>query len=577
MSFLKNEKNKEPDIPTEIIQTKDPDDNSKKTEQSPKKSLGTPNVKDRFRTGRTNESPKSSGYSSGPSALNKFKNLEKALVDEKVSQKGNRYSKTTSPKQETKSSNELKVPEPSELRSSSVSSVESTKSTDDSPEEVPKEQLRVSPKLRRNSDGKEKRIGTVFKDDDDSFTREEKKESLKKDSLKKEDKGENVEQDEEDDDDDIEDESEDIHREQKEDVKPLLTKAERSASLKQVRDARLERQGSLGQKDSPKSPSEGEPRRSSRSSVDKKWLLSNLYQGSQASARRSVDNEDPVENRKVDIASYGQSTESLSTVGKEKFEDRGQIQAKVDDVAPAPPVVEEKKIQEPEEGDEAAKEAKLERDRQENLRKQEERRRQEELKREEERKKKEEERSRREEEQRSRREEEQARKLQELEWEKSVTSKRSLVINGLDFSDLKEEDDKDIMDIRHHNTTGPPPPPPVPGGIPPPPALGGAPPPPPPPGGAPPPPPLPGGVAPPPPPSAPQESSNAEKKKLVRLFWKEVKNSPLINGINKTIWGAIDPVDIDTKKLEHLFETKHTMKAKVLTYFLLNMRSGGSH
>jgi sulfur relay (sulfurtransferase) DsrC/TusE family protein len=70
-----------------------------------------------------------------------------------------------------------------------------------------------------------------------------------------------------------------------------------------------------------------------------------------------------------------------------------------------------------------------------------------------------------------------------------------------------------------------------------------------------------------PPPSASQLPSQADKKKLVRLFWKEVKNSPLINGINKTIWGSIDPVDIDTKKLEHLFETKHAMKAKVRYFY----------
>ena len=70
---------------------------------------------------------------------------------------------------------------------------------------------------------------------------------------------------------------------------------------------------------------------------------------------------------------------------------------------------------------------------------------------------------------------------------------------------------------------------------------------------------------PPPPglPKAPVVNDANPKKKLVRLFWQEVKNSPLINGVNKTIWGSIDSVDVDTKKLEHLFENKTTAKVKV--------------
>lgn len=566
LSFIKNEKNKEPDPPKEIIPTKEPENNTKGSERVPEKSVETPSARDKGRANRTNEAPsrnsetpRSSGYSSRPSALNKFKNLEKAVKDEKVTQSGNRFTRTTP---EKKSSNELKVPEPSDLHSSSVSSVESFKSTnsvesskskspDDSPEETPEETRRITTKARRTSEEEENRKGNVFDDDEDvPFKREERKETVKKqgnvdDALEP---GEH----EDDDDDD-----EDVQEEKREDVKPLMTRAERSASLKQVRDARLERQGSAGQKDSPKSPTEPE-RRSSRSSVDKKWLLSNLYQGN--SARRSVDDEESGESKEGKdraTVSQGQSTESQSTEEKIQEEDRGQMQAKVDDVVPTPATppapVPEMKPQETEE--EAAKKERLERARQEQLRKQEERKRQEEARLAEERKRKEEE--------RLRREEEQARKQQEIEWEKSVTSKRSLVINGLDFTDLRDEDDKDILEVRHHDTGGaPPPPPPIPGGVPPPP--------PPPPGGVPPPPPFPGGAGPPPPPpmpgipppSASQLPSQADKKKLVRLFWKEVKNSPLINGINKTIWGSIDPVDIDTKKLEHLFETKHAMKAK---------------
>ena len=538
----------------------------------PEKSVETPNTGDRFRANRTNETPKnsesprSSGYSSRSSALNKFKNLEKAVEEEKVTQRVNRFSRTTPAPQEKKTSNELKVPEPSDLHSSSVSSVESFKSTnsvessvsaksaEDSPEEAPNDTRKITTKARRTSEEEEKRMGNVFDDEGVPMEQGEQKEP-----VKKEGNVETLEPDEDEEDDD----DEDVEEEKKEGVKPLMTRAERSLSLKQVRDARLERQGSLGQKETPKSPTESE-RRSSRSSVDKKWLLSNLYQGS---SRRSVDNDESGENRdsqgkERDSVTQGQSTESQSTEEKNKVEDRGKMQAKVDDVLstpitpPAP--VAEVKPQETE--DEAAKEERLEEARREQLRKEEERKRQEEARLAEERKRKEEE--------RIRKEEEYARKQQEIEWEKSVTSKRSLVINGLDFTDLHEEDDNDIMEIRHHGTGGPPPPPPVPGGVPPPPPPpGGIPPPPPPfPGGAPPPPPPPMPGIPPPPPSALQAPSQADKKKLVRLFWKEVKNSPLINGINKTIWGSIDPVDIDTKKLEHLFETKHAMKTKVVTF-----------
>ena len=48
-----------------------------------------------------------------------------------------------------------------------------------------------------------------------------------------------------------------------------------------------------------------------------------------------------------------------------------------------------------------------------------------------------------------------------------------------------------------------------------------------------------------------------------------MKNSPLINGVNKTIWGSIDTVDIDTKKLEHLFENKTVSKIKVRAFAVI--------
>ncbi|KAJ7370554.1 formin y 2 domain containing [Desmophyllum pertusum] len=139
------------------------------------------------------------------------------------------------------------------------------------------------------------------------------------------------------------------------------------------------------------------------------------------------------------------------------------------------------------------------------------------------------------EEERKRQEEEAARKAaeeaviqKELEWEKMIILKRKLIVNDFNFTELEDDEDElldsasttaDKTDAHPH------------GGVP----MFGIPVPP---------PPFPGGPPPPPPPPG------------------EVKNSPLINGVNKTIWGSIDSVDIDTKKLEHLFENKTTAKIK---------------
>ena len=200
--------------------------------------------------------------------------------------------------------------------------------------------------------------------------------------------------------------------------------------------------------------------------------------------------------------------------------------------------------------------------RQRSIDEQEKRAREEELKRLEEERREEE--RRRQEEQKRLAEEEAARQAAEeaarkdREWERTVTLKRSLIVNEFDFTDLGEDDDNDILDTNSHDEKDaggragfqgqPPPPPPL---------LSSAAPPPPPPGPA----------APPPPPAPSFMKGGQPKKKLVRLFWQEVRNSPLINGVNKTIWGNIDPVDIDTKKLEHLFENKsnpiHKVRAEV--------------
>ncbi|XP_070777919.1 FH1/FH2 domain-containing protein 1 isoform X2 [Enoplosus armatus] len=155
-------------------------------------------------------------------------------------------------------------------------------------------------------------------------------------------------------------------------------------------------------------------------------------------------------------------------------------------------------------------------------------------------------------------------------WKQLQPSAAALRIKDLDFSDLLDEEDIDVLDMDTFDSTStspcfsgiPPPPPPPPGlAVPPPP-------PPPPPGGlAPPPPPPPGGLAPPPPPppppGAPPPSSSAassqKKKKTVKLFWKELKQG---DGPQKcrfgrgTVWASLDKVAVDTSRLEHLFESK---------------------
>uniref|UniRef100_A0A8C1N0W2 Formin homology 2 domain containing 1 n=1 Tax=Cyprinus carpio TaxID=7962 RepID=A0A8C1N0W2_CYPCA len=168
-------------------------------------------------------------------------------------------------------------------------------------------------------------------------------------------------------------------------------------------------------------------------------------------------------------------------------------------------------------------------------------------------------------------------------WEKLQPSSRPLRIKDLDFSDLMEEEDIDVLDIDTFDTglpNGvPPPPPPMPG-------LGSAPkpPPPPPPPGPPglaPPPPLPspGGLSVPPPPPgllplSPSQGNDLaflKKRKTVKLFWKELKqpDSPRKCKFGRgTVWASLDKVAVDTAKLEHLFESKGkdlpTKKAAIL-------------
>ncbi|XP_027261608.1 FH1/FH2 domain-containing protein 1 isoform X1 [Cricetulus griseus] len=148
-----------------------------------------------------------------------------------------------------------------------------------------------------------------------------------------------------------------------------------------------------------------------------------------------------------------------------------------------------------------------------------------------------------------------------------------LCIGDLDFSDLGEDEDQDTLNMASVESEktfpllphppsslsgGSPPPPP-----PPPPILGSCPPPPPPP-----PPPILGSCPPPPPLAAPFSRSALDgptlptKRKTVKLFWRELKlaGGPGFSGNRfgpcPTLWASLEPVSVDTARLEHLFESR---------------------
>ncbi|NXV09663.1 FHOD1 protein, partial [Cettia cetti] len=183
----------------------------------------------------------------------------------------------------------------------------------------------------------------------------------------------------------------------------------------------------------------------------------------------------------------------------------------------------------------------------------------------------------------------------ELTWERLETIPVQLKIKDLDFTDLGEEEDFDILDtgpmtngsflhpgieaMSAGTFMAPPPPPALPGcppPPPPPPALPGCPPPPPPalPGCPPPPPPALPGCPPPPPPAIPgcppppglpgpsttDGPSQAKKKRTVKLFWKELKQLDGTVGPGRfgqgTLWASLQNVEVNAAKLEHLFESR---------------------
>uniref|UniRef100_I3J413 Formin homology 2 domain containing 3 n=1 Tax=Oreochromis niloticus TaxID=8128 RepID=I3J413_ORENI len=151
-------------------------------------------------------------------------------------------------------------------------------------------------------------------------------------------------------------------------------------------------------------------------------------------------------------------------------------------------------------------------------------------------------------------------------WDQLMAKPRELRIKDMDFTDLKDEDDMDILDM--DSTTGSgdlipplppllcntalPPPPPLFGCPPPPPILGKM---------MPPPPPF---MAPIPPPS-PQLSRGdiplfQKKKKTIRLFWNEVRpvdwQCKSHKFCKESLWSKLEPITLDTSKLEQLFESK---------------------
>ncbi|XP_067426070.1 FH1/FH2 domain-containing protein 3 isoform X10 [Emydura macquarii macquarii] len=149
-------------------------------------------------------------------------------------------------------------------------------------------------------------------------------------------------------------------------------------------------------------------------------------------------------------------------------------------------------------------------------------------------------------------------------WDQLMANPRELKIKDMDFTDLRDEDDVDVLDsdMGPGNSLIPPPPPP--------PSFLGLPPPPPPPLFGCPPPTSGNLLAPPPLFSTPQglgspqvsrgQPAFMKKKKTIRLFWNEVRPFEWQCKNNKRckefLWSKLEPIKVDTSKLEHLFESK---------------------
>lgn len=133
---------------------------------------------------------------------------------------------------------------------------------------------------------------------------------------------------------------------------------------------------------------------------------------------------------------------------------------------------------------------------------------------------------------------------------------REFNLCDLDFSDLREDSDEDITSSVNNNSGAPPPPPP--------PAIFSM-------TGAPPPPPGPlisfsQNVLPPKAESSHDTSSSSKSiplkknKKTVKLFWREIIGNPVPTSLKTKVggffWDDLPDINLDTKKLEHLFESR---------------------
>ncbi|MEE6520986.1 hypothetical protein FKM82_018959, partial [Ascaphus truei] len=148
-------------------------------------------------------------------------------------------------------------------------------------------------------------------------------------------------------------------------------------------------------------------------------------------------------------------------------------------------------------------------------------------------------------------------------WDQLMANPRELKIKDLDFTDLEDDYDIDVLNVdldSKESVITPPPPPCYMGFLPPPP------------------PPLSGGfqlhastILPPPLPftntqslGSPQLPRNEpvviKKKKTIRLFWNEVRPFELQSFHHKRskdlMWSKLEPIKLDTSKLEYLFESK---------------------
>ncbi|CAG0882676.1 unnamed protein product [Darwinula stevensoni] len=145
----------------------------------------------------------------------------------------------------------------------------------------------------------------------------------------------------------------------------------------------------------------------------------------------------------------------------------------------------------------------------------------------------------------------------DIQWEKLLeTLDRPLKLCDLDFTDLKGDDDINVctpntLRLNFFSQYS--------GDVPPPPPLGGIPPP----------PPFSYNEPPPAPPHSKfcrpsQESSQPslvirKNKKTVKLFWREIRDDSVIQKLlkdQKMLWDEIQPVKLDTSKLEYLFENR---------------------